>query len=231
MTFTATVTGDPPISGFPTGTVTLMDGMTTLGTGTLNALGVATYTTTSFQLSVGSGQSITAVYSGDTNFTASTSTASSQTIKQDGTTTFASASPGLANVGQTVTFTATLTANSPGLGTPTGTVDFYDTTTSTDLTPVGVALSSGTAAFATTSLAVGGHTIKVSYSGDTNFLTSRRSTGSITIGQSIIVLDPSAGGALSPSGNASIKLTGGVFVDSSSSTALSASGNAQSRCR
>ena len=226
VTFTATVTGDPPISGFPTGTVTLMDGMTTLGTGTLNALGVATYTTTSFQLSVGSGQSITAVYSGDTNFTASTSTASSQTIKQDGTTTFASASPGLANVGQTVTFTATLTANAPGLGTPTGTVDFYDTTTSTDLTPVGIALSSGTAAFATTSLAVGGHTIKVSYSGDTNFLTSSASTGSITIGQAIIVLDPSAGGALSLSGNASIKLTGGVYVDSSSSTALSASGNA-----
>ena len=40
------------------------------------------------------------------------------------------------------------------------------------------------------------------------------------------MLDPSAGGALSLSGNASIKLTGGVYVDSSSSTALSASGNA-----
>ena len=101
-----------------------------------------------------------------------------------------------------------------------------DTTTSTDLTPGGVALSSGTATFSTTSLAAGSHTIKATYSGDANFLTSSASTGTVTIGQSIIVLDPSAGGALSLSGNASIKLTGGVYVDSSSSTALSASGNA-----
>jgi len=48
----------------------------------------------------------------------------------------------------------------------------------------------------------------------------------IVVAPSIIVLDPTAGGALSLSGNASIKLTGGVFVDSNSSTAISASGNA-----
>ena len=48
----------------------------------------------------------------------------------------------------------------------------------------------------------------------------------MTVNQSIIVLDPTAGGALSLSGNASIKLTGGVYVDSSSSSALTASGNA-----
>ena len=106
------------------------------------------------------------------------------------TTTAVSASPSSANVGQTVTFTATVTANAPGSGTPTGTVDFFDTTTSTDLTPGGVALSSGTATFATTSLAAGSHTIKATYSGDGNFLTSSGSTGTVTIGQSIIVLDP-----------------------------------------
>ncbi len=49
----------------------------------------------------------------------------------------------------------------------------------------------------------------------------------IAIIQSIIVLDKTAGGALTVSGNASINIPGGVFVDSSSSTALSASGNAQ----
>ena len=42
----------------------------------------------------------------------------------------------------------------------------------------------------------------------------------------ILVLDPSAGGALSLSGNASINFSGVVYVDSSSSSALSASGNA-----
>ena len=105
-------------------------------------------------------------------------------------------------------------------------MDFYDTTTSTDLTPGGVALSSGTASFATTSLAAGPHTIKATYSGDGNFVTSYGTSGTVTVGQSIIVLDPSAGGALSISGNASINLPGGVYVDSSSSTALSASTNA-----
>ncbi len=149
-----------------------------------------------------------------------------QAVSKDNTTTSASVSPGFANVGQAVTFTATVTANAPGAGTPTGTVNFYETSTSTDLTPGGVALSSGTTTFSTTSLAAGSHIIRATYSGDANFLTSTGSTGTVTIGQTIFVLDPSAGGALSLSGNASIKIGGGVYVDSSSSSALSASGNA-----
>ncbi len=50
--------------------------------------------------------------------------------------------------------------------------------------------------------------------------------GTLTVNPSIIILDPKAGGALSLSGNATISLAGGVFVDSSSSTAVSANGNA-----
>ena len=68
VTFTATVAG---ASGRPTGTVTFIDGTTSLGTGALSG-GVATYTTTS--LAVGS-HSVTAKYGGDTNFTGSTSSA------------------------------------------------------------------------------------------------------------------------------------------------------------
>jgi len=49
----------------------------------------------------------------------------------------------------------------------------------------------------------------------------------VAMNGSIIVLDPSAGGALTISGNASISIPGGVHVDSSSSSALSASGNIQ----
>ncbi|MFI5457310.1 MAG: beta strand repeat-containing protein [Isosphaerales bacterium] len=48
----------------------------------------------------------------------------------------------------------------------------------------------------------------------------------VTVAPSIFVLDPSAGGALSLSGNASLKIPGAVVVASTSSTALSASGNA-----
>ncbi len=231
VTFTATVSVVSPGStavAYPTGTVTFYATGTSIGTGMLSVVSgqdVATFTTSSLSTAT---QSITATYtSGDTNFNASpTSAAISQVVNKDSTTTAAGASPGFANVGQTVTFTATVTANAPGSGTPTGTVDFYDTTTSTDLTPGGVALSAGAATFATTSLAAGSHTIKATYSGDTNFLTSFGNTGTVTIGQTIFVLDPSAGGALSLSGNASIKIGGGVYVDSSSSSALSASGNA-----
>jgi hypothetical protein len=140
------------------------------------------------------------------------------------TTTTVVPSASTSSFGQVVTFAATITANAPGSGTPTGSVDFFDTTTSDDLGSV--TLSGGKALLSTTSLPVGGNTIKVSYSGDGNFVSSFVSTGTITIGQSIIVLDPTAGGALSLAGNASIKLSGGVFVDSGSSTALSASGNA-----
>lgn len=43
----------------------------------------------------------------------------------------------------------------------------------------------------------------------------------------IYVLDPSAGGALTVSGNASLKIPGSLVVDSSSSSAILASGNAQ----
>jgi Matrixin len=78
-------------------------------------------------------------------------------------------------------------------------------------------------------LPAGTNTITVSYGGDGNFLTSA-GTLTVTIKPSIIVLDPTASGALTISGNASIALTtvsGSVFVDSSSSSALAASGNAQ----
>jgi subtilisin family serine protease len=75
MTFTATVIG----SGVPTGTVTFMDGTTTLGSASLEAGGQATWTTSS--LTAGT-HSITAVYGGDDSFDASTSPVLLQTVDQ-----------------------------------------------------------------------------------------------------------------------------------------------------
>jgi hypothetical protein len=49
----------------------------------------------------------------------------------------------------------------------------------------------------------------------------------LAIFQSVIVLNPTASGALTLSGNASIHFPGAVVVDSSSPTAISASGNSQ----
>jgi sugar lactone lactonase YvrE len=68
VTITATVIS--LTTGSPTGTVSFFDGGTLLGTGTLNAQGVTTYSTTT--LSPGPHQ-VTGIYSGDSNFTGSTS--------------------------------------------------------------------------------------------------------------------------------------------------------------
>jgi hypothetical protein len=78
VTFTATVKPSSG-AGTPTGTVTFLDGGTTLGSSALNASGVATFSTAS--LSVGT-HSITARYGGDTNYNGSTSAVLSQTVKR-----------------------------------------------------------------------------------------------------------------------------------------------------
>ena len=48
MHFTATVKTEVPGSGVPTGTVTFLDGSTSLGTATLGSGGKATFTTRCF---------------------------------------------------------------------------------------------------------------------------------------------------------------------------------------
>jgi hypothetical protein len=75
-TFTATVTGSGPT---PTGSVTFMDGSTTLGTVTLNSSGVAAFTTST--LATGT-QSITANYSGDSNYAQADSNTVSLAVNQ-----------------------------------------------------------------------------------------------------------------------------------------------------
>ncbi len=74
ITFTATVTS---ALGTPGGTVAFMNGTTQLGTGTLNASGVATYMTSS--LAAGTS-SITADYGGAATYAPSTSAAVPETI-------------------------------------------------------------------------------------------------------------------------------------------------------
>jgi len=74
VTFTATVTGTV---GTPTGSVTFYQGATPLGASSLNASGVATYTTNA--LAIGS-QSITATYGGDQSYVASTAGGVAQAV-------------------------------------------------------------------------------------------------------------------------------------------------------
>ena len=158
LTFTATITPSAA-----TGTVTFKDGSTTLGTGTLSA-GKATYSTST--LSAGS-HSITAAYAGDSNYNSSTSSTLTQTVNKANTTTTVSSSSNPSAYGSSVTFTATVTPSSA-----TGTVTFKDGSTTLGTGTV----SGGTATYSTSALAVGSHSIKATYGGDSNDNTSTSAT-------------------------------------------------------
>jgi hypothetical protein len=177
VTFTATVAASAPGSGIPTGTVTFMDGVTTLGTGTLDGSGQITIS--SAALSVGS-YSITVVYGGDTDFTTSTSSTLTQIVNQAATTSSVASSANPSVVGQSVTFTASVTASAPSSGTPTGTVTFMDGATTLG---TGTLNGSGQTTLATSALTLGSHSITVVYGGDTNYTTSTSSTLTQTINQ------------------------------------------------
>ena len=174
VTFTATIGVVMPGAGTPTGSVTFMDGSTTLGTGTLNGTGTASFTTS--DLAIGS-HAITAVYGGDGNFTTSSSNAASQIVNQASTTTTLAASPSSMTYGQSVTFTATIGVVAPGAGTPTGSVEFFDGTTPIGTTP----LSGSTAAVSTAALSAGTHSITAQYRGDGNFSSSTSSPATVPV--------------------------------------------------
>ena len=166
--------------GIPTGTVMFFDGITQLGTGTLDGTGVATFTTAG--LSVGT-HSITAVYSGDNSFQSSTSSAVNQVVNKANTSVATVASSFNPSVfGQATVLSTTVTVVAPGAGQPTGTVTFLDGVTQIGTVTIN---GSGQATLTVSSLAVGVHSIKATYSGDGNFNSSTSPNAlSQTVGRS-----------------------------------------------
>lgn len=164
LTLTATVTS---ASGTPTGTVTFNDGLTTLGSGTLDGTGQTTFATSS--LSAGT-HSITATYSGDANFASGSSSVLSQAVNQATTTVTLTSTINPAVVGQSVTFTATV-AGAFG-GASSGTITFKQGSTTLNTG----AVSGNRASFSTSTLSLGSHSITAAYSGDSNFLSSVSNT-------------------------------------------------------
>ncbi|HKV61895.1 MAG TPA: Ig-like domain repeat protein [Candidatus Acidoferrum sp.] len=163
----------PSAGGTVTGTVTFVDGATSLGTATVSS-NIAQLSLSS--LSLGS-HSITAKYSGDGNFTASTSAAVTQTVNQAYTMIAVASNLNPAIFGQSVVLTATVQPSNGG--TVTGTVTFLDSTT-----PLGTAtVSSDAAQLSLASLSAGPHSITAKYSGDTNFTGSTSSSITQTISQ------------------------------------------------
>jgi hypothetical protein len=205
VSFTVIVRSVPLGSGTPTGTVTFLDGTTTLGSMTLDSTARATFSTAS--LSRGN-HAINVNYSGDGNFLASSDTNFGETVLKDSTTATVTASANPAVVGTTVTFTATLQASSPGAGTPTGTVTFLDFTTTL---ATGTLNAAGKATFTTSALALGTHAISANYAGDNNFLASASATLAETIKSSTALSSALAFSAMRPtdpvSGTAKSTLT------------------------
>ena len=117
VTFTATVSTVPAGQGTPTGTVTFLDGSTTLGTDPLSG-GVATFSIAT--LTPGS-HNITASYGTTSPFGGSTSTTLVQVVNQTPAITTQPANQSAVN-GSSVTFTAAAS------GTPTPTVQWQVST-------------------------------------------------------------------------------------------------------
>lgn len=177
VTLTAKVVAVSPGAGTPGGTVTFFNGTTSLGTGTLNALGVATLAVTTLPVAT---NSLTATYGATTDFATSTSSpAVTVTVSHASSTTTLTVSPTSSVYGESLTLTATIAAVSPGTGTPTGTVTFYNGTTSLGTGT----LSSGVATLAVTSLPTGTASLTATYGGDDNFATSTSAAVSLTVSQ------------------------------------------------
>ncbi|WP_426571063.1 Ig-like domain repeat protein [Aquihabitans sp. McL0605] len=168
VTLTATVAPVAPATGIPTGTVTFTEGATLLGTAPVQGTGQASITRST--LAVGT-HPIVATYGGDANVGGSASSALGQVVAQASTTTTLASdtSPSVPN--QSVTFSAKVT---PAFGapTPTGTVTFTDGATVLGTAPVDAGWN---AAFSTTALAVGDHSIVATYGGDADFTGSASS--------------------------------------------------------
>ncbi len=154
LTLAATVT-----SPGGTGSVTWMEGATTLGKVTLVQVGnTGTASLTMSTLSAGT-HNVTAIYSGDTNVAGSTSAVVAVVVSQAASAIVLTPSATTVSVGAGLTLSAAVTPNAA-----TGTVTFYSS---------GVAigtgsLANGVATFAATTAVAGTFTYTAAYGGDTN---------------------------------------------------------------
>jgi hypothetical protein len=183
ISLTVTVTGT---GGIPTGTVTVTDGTgaggISLTTGSLNAKGSVTFTTST--LTVGQ-HTLTATYGGDAKNSPSNSPALLQIVQTatSNTTLLSSANP--SSFGANVVFTATVATNG---GAVTGSATFSDGATVLGTIPI----SGSTAVFNTSTLTLGTHSITAAYAGDADTAPSVttvlfqqvRQAGSVTLASS-----------------------------------------------
>lgn len=168
LDLTASVT--PDNGGPASGSVEFFDGSTSLGTASLQS-GTGQTTLEDVRPLTAGVHSLTAVYTSDSTFTGSSSAPYSQTVNaippDASVSSSTSGSPSMA--GDDVTFTALVDAPSSvgsSVPDPTGTVTF-----SIDDVDVGTVPFDGfgAATYTTSQLAVGSHTVKATYNGDSYY--------------------------------------------------------------
>jgi hypothetical protein len=186
MSLSATVVrvGDPltitikvsSFNGAPTGSITLYDsgGSATyslIATLPLDSTGTATYTTSTLQQGF---HDFVAYFAGDSFYAPSTSLIDNVVVNNLPTVTMTlKGAPNPGTVGQNVALTATIVVRAPA---PTGSVAFLDSGTLIGIVPLTAA---GTAVLNTSSLIIGAHTIKASYSGDSNYVSQQATVSEV----------------------------------------------------
>jgi hypothetical protein len=190
VTFTGTVTSGTG-GAIPTGTVTFTTSTgTTLGSGALNASGVATYSNSTLPTGT---TTVTANYSGDTTYATSKSPTAAVFVTQYPLVLTATVSTGT-TVGSTYTVTVNTTTGNGGsvetIGTPTGTVTVTLSGTTTSYTGAWQATGPSTAS-ATISIPasiVGTSSLLISCAGDATFYCPNPITTTVTVGKATPVL-------------------------------------------
>ena len=230
VTYTATVTVQPPGTGAPNGNVKFLDGGTPIASCggasgvALNGASPDTATCTVTTYNSTGSHTITAQYLGSVNYSASTSLPLTQTVSKAGATTSVASNTNPSVTGQQVTYTATVTANAPGSGSPTGNVEFFDggTAIASCGGAGGAALSSSspdTATCTVTYTSTGSHTITAQYLGDTNY---NSSVVSPSITQTVNKANTTA--SVSGNPNPATRKKGTVTVTYSANVAVSSPG-------
>ena len=161
-TLTATIKPSTPVPSVPiTGSVTFMDGTTSLGSASVSG-GSATLNVST--LAIGT-HTLTAIYGGATDYSGSTSSALTQTVQKAVSTASLAASINPSTAGRSVIFAITMTSTG---SIPTGSVILMDGSTPLS----SVALNSGVGSYSTSTLSAGNHNLSAVYAGDTNNLGS-----------------------------------------------------------
>jgi len=186
VTFTVIVA--PQYSCTPTGTVTLYDGGTPIGSSSLTS-GTATFALSNLSVRV---HSITASYGGDNSFNASSSGVWSQTVNPAQTQIVVnSVSPPTAFVGQPITITYMFSVVAPGAGSPiqpSGNITVLASDGSSCMAPA--AQGAGMCTLSPPPTTAGANTFTITYAGDGNFVASGFN-GNYTVYQLVFTVQPS----------------------------------------